>query len=288
MSPKEENEKLIGENIRLKKENSDIITSINTSRSVLETAKKQEAEGLSVLKDLADKVVVASSEATVAGKEVDAVNKEVSKLLDQKQGLVAEIDALKKEALTAADTVKIGVEKEIQKLEQDAVVKQTELSEVLSKIKAEKINLDTLLASKSETQTVVGSLNLTKESLTEEIAKQTNKLSGLYSLIEETDARIDRLLQIEIDTKVSTEAYEDRKAGLIEEISTLQQTIIDTQAEVSDIKAEITALNTKRDEAEAEYKASERKIFDLARREELLTEREVYARQRFKDVGLEY
>ena len=90
------------------------------------------------------------------------------------------------------------------------------------------------------------------------------------------------------DTKASTEEYEDRIACLIAEIAALNDELNATKSTIATINIEITELEAKRSEKEAEYQGSVSKIFDLKRREEAVSEREEYAKAQFKEAGLQY
>ena len=138
MNPKEENEKLLQENAALIKTNADISASINASKLALETAKKQEAEGLSVLKELSDDILAASDSSDVAKHELKKLNSEVEKLLDQKTKLELSIATAQTEADEKFKTEQLKHKSEIEKLFADIQIKRGELAEITTKAITEK------------------------------------------------------------------------------------------------------------------------------------------------------
>lgn len=288
MTSKEENEKLIADNTRLKQENSEVITSINTSRLVLETAKKQEAEGRAILLELADEVEAINSTLTLVTKEAESTLSETVKLNAEKASLEATIDALTEEAKVVSALNKSNTDIEVDSLKSTIQVKQTELSELVSKINAVNFNLGALEKERAKITTAIGVASATYCKIDADCTVKQIKLDDLNEGIDTLAGELSSVQRNLNDTKISVEAYKDRKAGIIEDISKLNQDITNAQSKVEVINAEILELNTKRDEAEAEYKASESKIFGLVRREEALGEREAYAKERFKVAGLEY
>jgi chromosome segregation ATPase len=288
MNPKEENEKLIAQNTQLKKENGEILVSINTSRLVLETAKKQETEGYAVLRELSEAVEEALTNAKLAKKEAENAIVELSKLEIEKQKLELDIETLKKDIVTASDKAKKEASDLTESIQVSTVVKQTELSGLISKINTEKINLGSIKKDIETLQEDITNRTAFYDELSAKCVLKSEELEDIENKIAEATAKLEKSTQILNDTTASTQAYEDRKAGLIEDMSVLNEAIVEKQKEIIDISAEITEMHEKRDTAIAEFKASESRIFDLVRREEALTERELYAKERFKVAGLEY
>ena len=288
MTPKEENEKLIAENTRLKQENAGVISSINTSRLVLETAKKQEAEGRAILLELADDVEAINSTLTLVSKEAESTLSETVKLNVEKASLESQINTLKEEAKLVSALNKSNNDIEVDALKSTIQVKQNELTEVLSKIKTESFNLVSI---KSEIATLKEDLSKSQSYYDELSSKCDAKDGELDNLNEDYIAVSSALIlakQALKDTEISAEAHIDKKAQLIIEIGDMQNEITANKNTIANLVNEITDIEAKKAEKEAEYKASESKIFELVRREEALGEREAYAKERFKVAGLEY
>lgn len=288
MTSKDENEKLVAENNYLKQENGGLITSINDSRLILETTTKQEAEGRTILLELADEVEAINATLALVSKEAENTLSETIKLNTDKASLEETISLLKREAATIAAFSKAENEAELESCRKNTLVKQNELSELVSKINAVNFNLVKLDAEYKQIQELIEKASGTYSKIDADCVVKQIKLDDLNEGLDALTAEIESAQRTLRDTEISTEVYEDRKASIIEDISKLNQDVTDAQSTVAAINTEIIELNTKRDEAEAEYKASESKIFGLVRREEALGEREAYAKERFKVAGLEY
>jgi chromosome segregation ATPase len=288
MNPKEENEKLLQENAALVKTNAGISESINASKLALETAQKQEAEGRKILLELADDVMAMVDASKVAKSELDRINSEIKKGLDQKTKLDLSIETARTEAGDKYKAERLKHESEIEKLAADIVLKRSELAEITTKAlteksKLDKINLDIKTA--EDTRDVV---NAQLAGLELQIKDKKIELAEIEADVNDAADELTAVKQKFNDTKASTEAYEDRKVALITEIAALGDEVNTAKATITTINTEIAELEVKKQEKDDEYNGSVSKIFDLMRREEAVTEREEYAKARFKDAGLTY
>lgn len=288
MSVKEENEKLVAENARLVKTNADISASINASKLALEEAQAQELAGKSILVNFAREIENAQNSLEVAKKVLSEANAGVERLESRKTELEQDIEKAQKDTTELYWEEKSKHEAELKNITAAIEVKRNELTELLSKIKAENINLTVI---KGEISLLDVELSKTQAIYDDVVAKckaKDEELNALNNEYSHTTSAITKAKQVLKDTEISTESYEDRKAGLITEIGTLNDEINTAKATITSINTEIVDLEAKKAEKDAEYNGSVSKIFDLLRREEAVAEREEYAKSRFKDAGLEY
>jgi len=281
MNIQEENEKLV-------KANATLVETINVSKLALEASKKQEEEGLSVLLELSKKVEAMSASTEVTKKELHKTNFELEALLAEKTKVELAISTAQKEAKESYLEEQTKYEAKFQALRGDIQVKQNELAELVSKVRAEIFNLNTVKGEISLLNVELIKSKSRFNDLENACSAKESELGVLTSDIEVDTTKLAKALQVLKDTEVSTEAYEDRKTTLRAELVVLEEKIEAERAVSVDIKTEIAKLEADKAIKEAEYKASEAKVFDLIEREENLNEREVYARERFKTAGLEY
>lgn len=288
MNPKEENEKLLQENASLVKTNADISQSINASKLSFEQAKEQELAGKSILVNIGREIEEAHTSAEVAKKEVKELNSEVEKLIEKKTKLELSIIEAEVESGEKYKAERIKHESEIEKLSSNIQVKRGELAEITTKLVTDKSKLDLINLDIKNAADDRDVANAQMSGLELSIKEKKRELIDLEEELEEITTSVKLAEQTLSDTKASTESYEDRKAELITEINTLNDEINIAKTTIADINAEITEFEAKKEEKETEYKASVSKIFDLLRREEAVSEREEYAKGRFKEAGLDY
>lgn len=284
----EENIRLKKENAELKRENAEVINSTNTSRIVLETVKKQEAEGLGVLKGLADEVEQSVKSARVVGEEAKKVATELVSLNVDRDLLIEEIETTKKAVSDAHKQVLAGFASETESIKKTLEVKQNELTEVLSKIKTQSFNLIELQAQIKQVSEDINSTQTRYDILSSEFEVKAGELELIESEVVTAGGNLEAVNHA---VKVAEEALsssEARQDSLLSTILELENTIEALKKEKDDINEEISDFRGVREEVEAQYKQSESKIFDLVRREEALAEREQYAKERFRVAGLEY
>lgn len=281
MSIKEENEKLINENAQ-------IVASINASKLALEDAKKQEAVGKSLLIDISKEIEATQKLLDAAKKDVAEITNEIKKVAADKANLELAISDAKKKADEYQEADKANYETELKRITTAIEVKQNELTELLNKIKTESFNLTTI---KDEASTLDNELSKAQTVYDDVVARckaKNGELNKITDDIASANKELNEAKQVLKDTVISTEAFDDHKTRLRNEIAELNDKVEATKETLTDINAEIAGLEAKKEIKEAEYKASESKIFELVRREEALGEREAYAKERFKVAGLEY
>jgi chromosome segregation ATPase len=288
MDPKLENEKLLQENAALVKTNAGISESINASKLALEQAKEQEAAGQIILENISKEIEERQAYALVVKKEVDDLNSDVEKLLDQKTKLELSISEARSDAGEKYKAERIKHESEIEKLAADIVLKRSEVSEITTKAITEKSKLDKINLDIKNAEDARDVVNAQLAGLELQIKDKKQDLDELTLSIDAAENELDTIKKISGDTKISIEAYEDRKAALIAEIGILNDELNSAKTKITTINTEITELEVRREEKDAEYNASVSKIFELKRREEAVTEREDYAKAQFKEAGLSY
>jgi len=281
MNFQEENEKLI-------KANATLVESINVSKLALEQSKKQESEGLAVLLKLADDIVEANSSTEVVKKELYKLQQELERSLAEKSKVELAIETAQKDAVEAALEEKTKHEAKLQALRSDIQIKQDELSECVSKTRAEILALNTVKGEISLLNVELLKAGSRLDDITSVSLAKESELAGVNISIDAAETKLANVLRTIKDTEISTEAYEDRKAVLIAEITVLEEDMDSKRLISNEIKSNIAKLEAERATKEAEYKTSEAKVFELIEREEALNEREAYARERFKVANLEY